>query len=197
MKEQTLTLAQSIVNKINSKLDFTQKLPDCSFPTSSNWVVSTQPILISKNPSLEFDLLSKISKAIEVDTLVYNSIGGWLDPETFEYHVDLNSHFYSEENAKVIAKLNNQKSYYNLSTNKVYPTETKAETNAIHQRAYNKIWSAVETQKHQLDREKEYLDLCDEDSRISRESQLSVIEFCKREIEVNEYILKLLENEQS
>lgn len=196
MKEQTLTLAQSIVNKINSKLDFTQKLPN-SRSEESNWVVSTSSILITKNPSLEFDLLSKVSKALESDSLIFDSIGGWLDAETGLYHIDLNSHFYAEGSAKTIAKVHNQKSYYNLSTNKVYPTETKAETNAIHQRAYNKIWSAVETQKHQLDREKEYLDLCDEDSRISRESQLSVIEFCKREIEVNEYILKLLENEQS
>ena len=196
MKEQTLTLAQSVVNKINSKLDFTQRLPD-SRSEDQNWVVSTSSILICKNPSLEFDLLSKITKALESDPFIYNSIGGWLDPETGLYHVDLNSHFYSEESAKEIAKTHGQKSYYNLATNKVYPTKTKAEIDAIHQRAYDKIWSRVETQKHQLDREYEYLELCDEDSRISRESQLSVIEFCKQEIEVNQYILKLLENEQS
>ena len=109
-----LTLLQDALNKANAKQDFTVKLPLAS---DGKFIVSHKSLYIGENPSICFDLIIKIRKAIDSDN--YDSIGGWFDKKTGLYHVDANVHYLYHETANVAARIMNQVSYYDSSSGEV------------------------------------------------------------------------------
>ena len=100
---------QRVYNKICAKQDFTHDFPN----SYGRYIVSNKNVYTGKNPSKEFGLIGKISEIINGDdSTTYDSIGGWLDPDTGEYHVDLNLHLSELKIAIMLANSNNQKSIY-------------------------------------------------------------------------------------
>ena len=117
MRETKTSIAQTILNKINSKENFTY-IFETNETYINNFVVSDEiPLFIGKNPSLDFKLLKKITDIIESKN--YDSIGGWLDNETGLYHVDSNTHYYYLKTAKLAGYVNKQKAIFDLNTKKV------------------------------------------------------------------------------
>ena len=108
-----LTLLQDALNKANAKQDFTVKLPSAF---NGKFIVSHESLYIGENPSICFDLIIKIGKAIDDK---YDSIGGWFDKKTGLYHVDANLHYLYHETANVAARIMNQVSYYDSSSGEV------------------------------------------------------------------------------
>mgnify|MGYP003652684061 CR=1 FL=1 len=109
----TITTTQKIVNKINSKKEFTFIKNKSIEP--KNYIVSVQNIYTGKNPSLFFNMNLEINKILSND--IYDSIGLWLDKETSLYVVDANVHFYTLETAKHIARKYDQKAVYDINKN--------------------------------------------------------------------------------
>lgn len=113
MRQINRPLYQFILNKAIQKLDFTFMLKN----SQSRYIVSHKNIYTGTNPSLEHNLITRISEAINIDK--YTSIGGWHDKETNLYYLDCNLHFRYLRDAIDFAKLNNQKAIFDRKTNRV------------------------------------------------------------------------------
>ena len=83
----SITITQQINNKANARRDFTTYLNK----SKDRYILAVKNIYTGANPSICFDLISKISDSIEKN--IYDSIGGWMDPETNIYYLDANMHF--------------------------------------------------------------------------------------------------------
>ena len=82
-----LTQTQVINNKANARQDFTSYLNK----NKGRYIVSVKNLYTGTNPSTCFDLITRITETVEKNT--YDSIGGWMDPETTVYFLDANIHF--------------------------------------------------------------------------------------------------------
>ena len=95
MRNIETPLVQQILNKCNSRVNFTRDLTPSS-GVKGRYIVSAVDIFKGKNPSMESGLILKIAEEIEAPCPFvdgghfYNSIGGWLNPETGQYHVGAN-----------------------------------------------------------------------------------------------------------
>ena len=109
-----LTLSQDTLNKAKAKQDFTVKL---SSDFEGDFIVSHESLYIGKNPSICFNLIVDMGKAIR--SKKYDSIGGWFDKKTGLYHVDANVHYLYSRTANVAARIMKQLSYYDSSSGEV------------------------------------------------------------------------------
>lgn len=115
MRATKTELSQTILNKANNKIDFTHYLKESS--KQKRYIVSITEIYKGTNPSLQFDLLTKISKIIHFNN--FDSIGGWYNNEDKMYCVDANIHFNDIVKAKIIAAANKQVAIFDSKENKV------------------------------------------------------------------------------
>jgi len=115
MRATKTELSQTILNKANNKIDFTHYLKESS--KQKRYIVSITEIYKGANPSLQFDLLTKISKIIHFNN--FDSIGGWYNNENKIYYVDANIHFNDIVKAKIIAAANKQLAIFDSEENKV------------------------------------------------------------------------------
>ena len=70
-----------IVNKINSKQDFTRYINDNS---DLRYVVGVKNLFAGKNPSMEWlNSSTAIDDALKLDSI--HGIGGWMDPSDGTY----------------------------------------------------------------------------------------------------------------
>jgi hypothetical protein len=106
MRAQIITPLQTVVNKCNSKVDFTYNLND----SKSQYIVGIESIASSKNPSLEVDLRSKLAPYI--DDVSFDTIGGWMDHDTDLFHMDAGIKVSDLATALKMAKVNKQKAIY-------------------------------------------------------------------------------------
>jgi len=83
----SITITQQINNKANARRDFTTYLSK----SKDRYILAVKNLYTGKNPSICFDLISRISETIEKN--IYDSIGGWMDPKTNIYYLDANMHF--------------------------------------------------------------------------------------------------------
>lgn len=116
MRSTNIPLYQIITNKANSLQDFTFNLKD-----SNRYIVSYRNIFTGKNPSLDFDLVRKVSNVLQYENC--SSIGGWMDQKTNIYYLDCNKHFFYLKDAITFAKLNNQISIFDTYKKEVLYTK--------------------------------------------------------------------------
>ena len=107
MREIKTSEAQTIVNKCNSKKEFTHKVTD----NKNNYIVSFKSLYKGKNPSLDFKLLSKIEESIKLGC---DSIGLWYDKGEDVFCIDANLHIHSLDFALKVAKVKKQKAIYSI-----------------------------------------------------------------------------------
>jgi len=107
MKEQTLTLTQIILNKANSKEDFTHIIDK---EATGRYVVATESLYKGTNPSIDLKLRLKISEAL-IHPVEYDSIGGWMSPEG-EYYLDANWHLEDLDKALGVGEIFKQEAIY-------------------------------------------------------------------------------------
>lgn len=115
MRATKTTLSQTILNKANNKIDFTHYLKESS--KQKRYIVSITEIYKGTNPSLQFDLLTKISKIIHFNN--FDSIGGWYNNDTKMYCVDANLHFNDIIKAQILGAANKQVAIFDSLENKV------------------------------------------------------------------------------
>ena len=114
MREQTLTLNQIILNKANSKEDFTYIIDK---EATGRYVVATESLYKGANPSIDRKLRLKISEAL-IHPVEYDSIGGWMSPEG-EYYLDANWHLEDLDKALYIGEVFKQLAIYDTLEDKV------------------------------------------------------------------------------
>lgn len=121
---------QRIVNKCNSMQNFTYRLSNAKtysdksgYPVEEmynefgdRYIVSYEVLYTGKNPSTDHKLNQHIERILE--SPYYDSIGGWLDPNTKEYYVGGNLHFSSKELAELAAQLRDQKAIFDAKESK-------------------------------------------------------------------------------
>lgn len=124
MREIELTLVQRLVNRTNCRVNFTKELCPSS-GSKGRYVVTSQEIFRGTNPSMAPGLRLKIAEAAKKPCIFiengfyFNSIGGWTDPETNEYYVGANLHFYNLDSAVRAAKQSDQIAIFDRHTDKV------------------------------------------------------------------------------
>jgi len=109
----SITVTQQINNKANAKRDFTTYLSK----SKDRYILSVKNIYTGTNPSICFDLISRIGDTI--DKNIYDSVGGWIDPETNIYYLDANMHFNSLSECISNAKGLGELAIYDTLENKV------------------------------------------------------------------------------
>ena len=118
-----ITTAQKIVNNANYKQNFTINISN-EKSVENRYIVSCYNLYTGKNPSLDFELLTKISDTIK-NTDMFDSIGGWLDPENNTYSLDCNFHYNTLEKAIKWAKVNKQTAIFDKTENKLIYLNSK------------------------------------------------------------------------
>lgn len=109
----SITITQQINNKANARRDFTTYLSK----SNSRYILSVKNLYTGKNPSICFDLISRISDTVEKN--IYDSIGGWIDTKTNIYYLDANIHFDSLRECISNAKSYGELAIYDTVDNKV------------------------------------------------------------------------------
>lgn len=113
---------QIILNKINSKVEFTHEF---GVDAQKRYVVGSQGIYKGTNPSLDPDILQRVTDALNKPFFL-DSIGGWLDKDTGEYCVDANMHYGDIDMALLMANIHQQKAIYDKESGDVlYLTNEK------------------------------------------------------------------------
>jgi hypothetical protein len=116
MRDIKITLAQTILNKANSKQEFTTVLND----NAGRYVVAHKNLYLGSNPSNRFDLIERISDT--VDNNEHHSIGGWIDQDTGNYWLDANIHYNNFTLAIETARHLGEIAIYDTIDNKVIIT---------------------------------------------------------------------------
>jgi len=128
MITKEIKLSQQIINNANYKQDFTVNIGKEN-TVNNRYIVSCYSLYLGSNPSLDFDLLSKVSIICDICencNSMYNSIGGWLNKETNLYSLDANIHFEDLDIALKFAKVNKQSAIFDKETKQViYLNNTK------------------------------------------------------------------------
>lgn len=115
MRDIKIPKYQLLVNKINGKTDFTHFITK---KRNKGYIVGFSNLYTGKNPSTEWiDSNFKIKEALE--NKMYDAIGGWFDPETNLYYVDLSKTYLTLNMAMSTALLLGEKSIYDIKENKV------------------------------------------------------------------------------
>ena len=116
MRNIQITLAQTILNKANSKQEFTTILKQ----NSGRYVVANKNLYLGTNPSIRYDLIKRISDTINNNQ--HCSIGGWIDSDTGNYWLDANIHYDNFTLAIETAKHLGELAIYDTIDNKVIIT---------------------------------------------------------------------------
>lgn len=109
----TLAPVQELLNRCNSKVDFTYNLNN----SKSRYIVGIESILTSTNPSLNFTLRTKLLPYIE--DVSFDTIGGWNDPKTGLFHIDAGVKVSDLATALKTAKQHKQTAIYDTENNVV------------------------------------------------------------------------------
>tara|TARA_R110000744_G_scaffold87718_1_gene171175 strand:+ start:41 stop:385 length:345 start_codon:yes stop_codon:yes gene_type:complete len=104
---------QRLINKVNAKQDFTYNLTD----NRQRYIVSIESVYNGLNPSIEFDLITKVSNILETNN--FDSLGGWFNVENENYCLDLNIHLSDLTTALKLAKVNKQTAIFDSKNNLV------------------------------------------------------------------------------
>ena len=104
MRQIETNTVQQIVNKANTKTDFTKQIND----NDKRYTVSVLSIYKGKNPSLDHNVSIKVGMVLDND--LYDSIRGWQGKE--DYCLDANVDFYKLKNALMIARQYDQEAIY-------------------------------------------------------------------------------------
>lgn len=123
MINKEITFEQKILNNAVYKQDFTFEI-ESSTTKNGRYIVSCYSIYKGFNPSIHFNLLSDISTVVN-KTDMFDSIGGWLNPETNEYSLDANMHFWNISFALKFAKANNQVAIFDKENNELIYLNSK------------------------------------------------------------------------
>ena len=119
MRSQITTISQGIINSINSRHDFT-------YPKNTGrYVVGYKTTFKGNNPSLFYDFIYKdVSKFLD-DLKLYDNmtIGGWTDPITGIYFVDIGRGLDNLKEAVNLAKKHNQICIFDSQLNKTINTQ--------------------------------------------------------------------------
>jgi|SaaInl47_10m_RNA_FD_contig_31_352739_length_1288_multi_5_in_0_out_0_4 hypothetical protein len=123
MREMALSLVQQIVNRSNSRTNFTKELRPSS-GVNGRYVVTSTVLFEGKNPSIELGLRLIIADAVDKDcpfggVHYYNSIGGWMNPDTETYYIGANLHFFNLSSAIRAAKDSEQLAIFDRHSEKV------------------------------------------------------------------------------
>lgn len=124
MRDISISLTQRIYNRINCRVNFTRELHPSS-GVNGRYVVTSEVLFAGKNPSIAPDLRLQLAEAIEKPCIYvkdghwFNSIGGWTNPETNEYFVGANLHFFNLESAVRAAQDSEQVAIFDKHTDKV------------------------------------------------------------------------------
>ncbi len=104
-----------IVNKINSKQDFTHYIND---DPNLRYVVGVKNLFTGKNPSMEWlNSSTAIDDALKLDSI--HGIGGWMDPSDGTYYVDCVNAYLTLGIAMGVANHFNEIAIYDRKENKV------------------------------------------------------------------------------
>tara|TARA_R110002167_G_scaffold178527_1_gene378284 strand:- start:411 stop:782 length:372 start_codon:yes stop_codon:yes gene_type:complete len=114
MRNIEITENQVIQNKINSRSGFTHEF---GVEANKRYVVGCYSIYEGRNPSINTTIHKHISEALE-NKDYYDSIGSWFDTEG-KTIVTVNQHFNDISQALKMAKLNNQLSIYDKTSEQV------------------------------------------------------------------------------
>jgi len=109
MRELKISTAQVIVNKCNSLADFRHKVTE----NESYYVVNARTLYKGVNPSLDFDLLTKVTDALK--TKSFDSISLRKDDKGI-FIVEAAMHFKNLDFALVVAKAYDQNSVLSLAS---------------------------------------------------------------------------------
>ena len=104
---------QRLINKINAKQNFTYNLTN----NRQRYIVSIKSVYNGLNPSIEFDLITKVSNILETNN--FDSLGGWFNVENENYCLDLNIHLSDLTTALKLAKVNQQTAIFDSKKNLV------------------------------------------------------------------------------
>ena len=118
-----ITTAQKIVNNANYKQNFTINIGTAK-SVKNRYIVSCFNLYTGTNPSLDFELLTKISDTIK-NTDMFDSFGGWLDPKNNIYFLDCNMHFDTLKSAIKFAKITKQIAIFDKLENKLIYINSK------------------------------------------------------------------------
>jgi len=125
MITKKIKLSQQIINNANYKQNFTINI-GIENTVKNRYIVSCYPLYLGGNPSLDFDLLSKVSAICDNCNSLFDSVGGWLDKETNLYSLDANLHFDELDIALRFANVNKQLAIFDKETEQViYLNNTK------------------------------------------------------------------------
>jgi hypothetical protein len=106
---------QRLINKINAKQNFTYNLTN----NRQRYIVSIKSVYNGLNPSIDFDLIKKVSKIISAKNHSFDSLGGWFNEDNKAYCLDLNLHLSDLTTALKLAKVNQQTAIFDSKKNLV------------------------------------------------------------------------------
>ncbi|MCB0447681.1 MAG: hypothetical protein KDD03_09245 [Gelidibacter sp.] len=117
MRNIPLSHYQRVINKINTKTDFTER----SELNKQRYIIGVKTLHMSKNPSVFYNnIYNDIPEVIEqIKTDIKTTLGGWHDKETELYYVDIGVTSNDLEEALTIGKKYNQIAIYDSIDNKV------------------------------------------------------------------------------
>jgi len=107
-----ITINQVLINKINAKQDFSHSINN----DSKRYIVGVKNLFTGKNPSLQYDNI--YSDVLNLDES-FDILGGWADPDTNIYYVDLCNSYNCVFDAMDQARENNEIAIYDSQENKV------------------------------------------------------------------------------
>ena len=110
MITKEINTTKKIINNANYKIDFTINIGKEN-SINNRYIVSCFNLYKGKNPSLEFNLYTKVNDIIK-NTNMFDSIGGWFNVETNSYFLDCNMPFDNIDFALKFAKVNDQVAIY-------------------------------------------------------------------------------------
>ena len=106
-----MTIEQTIINKINAKVNFT-------YPNvTKRYIVGKKLLHESRNPSLYYRYIySDVYKFLNDESKPNKTFGGWFNDETQTYCIDLGKSYNSLKKAVKTAKKYNQVCIYDTFT---------------------------------------------------------------------------------
>lgn len=131
MRETSVNLEQFIVNKCNSRVDFTididkegDAVPEYKVLNGCTnlYAVGIKNIMCTTNPSLKLDLRDKVADAIKAATVLAvdskASVGGWLSPDGY-YCLDVVINIENRDDAIYAAVIGNESYIYDRVKDKL------------------------------------------------------------------------------
>ena len=106
---------QRLINKVNAKQNFTYNLTN----NRQRYIVSIKSVYNGSNPSIDFDLITKVSKIIDAKNHSFDSLGGWFNVDDKTYCLDLNLHLSDLTTSLKLAKANQQNAIFDSKKNLV------------------------------------------------------------------------------